>query len=429
MTSSPIFWLLALALAAVTLAVLIVPLLRRRGEPPPEEESAATAVFRDHRRQVEADFAAGAITAAERDVALEDLVARFGSELAEPGIAPTSPPHSDRPQWVSAVIIAAVLPIAAGGLYFILGNPLAITAQPARDEPLVNDPQVLAMVDALAQKLQANPEDGAGWAMLGRSYRALGRFESAALAYGEAVKRLPPTAPLLTDWAESIAQVQGRSLVGQPTELLERALQLDPAYPKALALSGAAAMERNEPATAVALWKRLKVALPPGSPEIAQIDGVIAQMEAAVTSKGAPAPLSKAATITAPNAGAGSTAKGGGATTGGAVEGRVEIDPKLAGKIAPGDTLFIFARDPDGARMPLAAMKVSAGELPRDFALTDAMAMAPNATISAAKRVVIEARVSKSGQAAPQSGDLAGSSAPVAPGTRDVRVTIDRIVR
>ena len=112
-----------------------------------------------------------------------------------------------------------------------------------------------------------------------------------------------------------------------------------------------------------------------------------------------------------------------------AVEGRVELDPKLAGNAAPGDTVFIFARDPEGPRMPLAAMKVAASELPKSFALTDSMAMSPTAMISKAKQIVVEARISKSGNVTPQAGDLAGASAPVAPGASNVRVTIDRVIR
>ncbi len=432
MTSTPLFWLIALALAAATLVVLVVPLLRRRGELPPEEESAAAAVFRDHRRQVEADFTAGITTAQERDAAQEELVARFGGELAAQPDAGAAP-RSDRPQWISAVIIAAMLPMVAGGLYFVLGNPQAMNAAPSRQDALADDPQIVAMVDGLAKRLKENPEDGNGWGMLGRSYRALGRYEAAALAFGEASKRLPPNAALLTDWAEAIAQVQGRSLVGQPTELLQRALALEPDYPKALALSGAAAMERNDPATAVALWKRLKATLPPDSPEVAQIDKVVGQLEASgKAGSGNAAPAAKSApmaaagpTSQAPPASAAPAA--GAAATGKSVEGRVELDPKLAARVAPGDTVFIFARDPDGSRMPLAALKLTAAELPKAFALTDAMAMSASNTISAAKRVVIEARISKSGQPTLQSGDMAGTSAPVAPGARDVRILIDRV--
>jgi cytochrome c-type biogenesis protein CcmH len=246
--------------------------------------------------------------------------------------------------------------------------------------------------------------------MLARSYRVLGRFEAAALAYGEAAKRLPPSAELLTDWAEAIAQAQGRSLAGEPTQLLNRALALDPTYSKALALSGAAAVERNDLPVAISFWKRLKAQLPAGSADSAQVDAVIAQLENTAKAPPGTAELAPAGTPAAE------------------ITGRVDVDPRIASRIAPSDTVFIFARDPSGARMPLAAMKITASELPKAFALTDAMAMSPAARISGAKQVVVEVRVSKSGQVAPQPGDLAGSSATVAPGAQDVRVTIDRVL-
>lgn len=403
MASSPLFWLIAFALVVGTLTFLVVPLLRRSaGADAPADQTAATAVFRDHKRQIDADFTAGLITTAERDIALADLTSRFGHELAQD--TPPLEDAGDRPRFIAALVLVACLPVIAGGLYFLLGNPAAMTA-PAATEASMDNPQIIAMVDGLAKRLQSNPDDGEGWVLLGRSYRTLGRFDAAVLAYAEAAKRLPASAPLYTDWAEAVAQAQGRSLAGQPTELINRALALDPAYPKALALGGAAAVERSDTATAIALWTRLKAVLPPDSPQITQVDAALARLGEKPAVKGAAAPVAAAA-----------------------VEGRVELDPKLAGNAAPGDTVFIFARDPDGPRMPLAAMKVTVSELPKAFALTDAMAMSPTATISKAKKIFVEARVSKSGNVTPQAGDLAGTSAPVAPGASNVRVTIDRVV-
>jgi cytochrome c-type biogenesis protein CcmH len=406
MALSPLFWLIAFALLVATMAVLVVPLLRRSaGVAAPADQSAAIAIFRDHKRQIDADFSAGSITTAERDTALEDLTARFGHELAQQTPEPSA--SGDRPRLIAAFVLVACVPVLAGVLYFALGNPAAMTAPTtASAESALSDPQIVAMVEGLAKKLQANPEDGEGWVMLGRSYRALGRFEPSALAYAEAAKRLPASAALYTDWAEAIAQTQGRSLAGQPTDLINRALALDPSYPKALALGGAAAMERNDSATAAALWTRFRGLLPPDSPQLAQVDAALARL----------GPGAAAQATTPANASA-------------SVAGRVELDPKLAGNVAPGDTVFIFARDPGGPKMPLAAMKIAVSELPKAFALTDAMAMSPAATISNAKSIVVEARVSKSGNVTPQPGDLAGTSTVLAPGATNVRVTIDRVIR
>jgi cytochrome c-type biogenesis protein CcmH len=413
MASSPLFWLIALALVVGILAWLVTPLLRRSPNvEAPADESAATAVYRDHKRQVEADLAAGAITPDERDAALAEITRRFGEELAT--ARETAPHVGERTRWIAAMTLVACVPVVAGVLYVMLGNPAAINATPAAASAqgdAGSDPQIVAMVDQLAKRLQANPEDGEGWALLGRSYRVLDRYDAAAMAYNEASKRLPPSAPLYVEWAEAVAQGQGRSLSGQPTELLERAIKLEPDNAKALALLGAAAMERGDRPAAIASWTKLRALLPPNSPQVRQLDDALARAGSTPgQAQEAPAsPVAKAA---------GSTS----------VAGRVEVDPKLAKNIAPGDTVFIFARDPEGSRMPLAAMKLRGSDLPRAFTLTDEMAMSPAATISKAGKVVIEARVSKSGDVKPQSGDLAGTSATVNPGAKDVRVTIDRIV-
>src|SRR4051812_49065856 len=279
MAASPLFWVSALALVAATLVALILPLLRRRAlVETVADESATTAVFRDHKRQIEADFAAHAITAKERDDAMAELTRRFGEELAQS--APVSTATSERSRFLAAAGLVACVPVIAAVLYFALGNPAAISATKAQATAhagnAADDAQVVAMVDQLAKRLQANPEDGEGWALLGRSYRVLGRVDASMQAYAEAAKRLPPNAPLFVDWAEAIAQSQGRSLAGQPTELLERAIKLEPDNAKALALLGAAAMERNDRVTAAALWTRLRATLPADSPQIAQVDAALA---------------------------------------------------------------------------------------------------------------------------------------------------------
>ncbi|MFO1306215.1 MAG: c-type cytochrome biogenesis protein CcmI [Burkholderiales bacterium] len=436
MVSSPLFWIVVLALVAGTLAWLVIPLLRRTSAADgPEDATAAAAVYRDHKRQIEADLAAGAITPEERDAALAELTQRFGQELAGHGEAKAA--HvGERTRWIAAGAIVACVPVVAGLLYFSLGNPAAMSGATAASHNPNDDAQMVAMVDQLAKRLQANPEDGEGWALLGRSYRVLNRYDAAVMAYNEAAKRLPPNAALYADWAESVAQAQGKTLVGQPTDLLEKAIKIDPDSQKALALLGAAALERGDRAQAIATWTKLRGLLPPDSPQVQQLDAALAQAGAApppAQPASAPKPATPAPSgVTAaaspkppPPTAAPAAAP---AASGPAVAGRVELDSKLAKNVAPGDVVFIFARDPDGPRMPLAAIRAVASELPYTFSMTDAMAMTPAATISKASKVVIEARVSKSGDVKAQPGDLTGVSAPVAPGAKDVRVIIDRVI-
>jgi cytochrome c-type biogenesis protein CcmH len=419
---SPIFWALALALLAVTLAFLLLPLLRRSAAvEAPADRSAITAVFRDHKRQIEEEFAARTITVEERDAALADLTQRFGQELG--GDTPAARPEG-KSRLVAALVLAACVPVVAGTMYYTLGNPVAMTATPHGMAQGMDDPQMQQAVAALAEKLKANPDDGEGWYMLGRSYRAMGRFDAAVMAYSESAKRLPNNPAVYTDWAEAAAQAQGKSLQGEPTKLLDRALAIDGNYPKALALRGSAALELGDSANAIALWKKLRAQLPPNDPNLPDIDAALARAGAAPE---APTPaVASAAPPAMPAAAA--PAKATSASAGSGVAGRVEIDPKIAKNAAPDDTVFIFARASEGSRMPLAVLRLKASELPKTFALTDEMAMTPAATISKAGKVVIEARVSKSGSVSAQAGDLSGVSGPIDPGARDVRVTIDRVM-
>ncbi|HQR12750.1 MAG TPA: c-type cytochrome biogenesis protein CcmI [Casimicrobiaceae bacterium] len=454
MTSTPIFWLIAFVLALVVLAALVWPLLRSRKSDAPGIEAAATAVFRDHKRQLDEEVAAGTLSPAERDAAEAELVKRFGDELAVESAEIGA--QSERSRWIVALVLVAVVPASAALLYYTLGEPGAIKAQPpvaaagATPEHSATDPQIIAMIDRLAEKMKASPEDPKGWILLGRSYLKLGRYKESVAAFEEAAKRMPPDTQLFADMAEAVAMAQGQSLQGRPEELIKRSLALDPNNPQAIGMAAAAAAERRDFAGAIVLMKRLKDIVPPNSEESQQVDRMLAELEAqqkggtataaapgaAPPAVSAPAPATPAASAAAvaaapapksaaPKAEAESP-KASGASAG--VTGRVEIDPKLAGKFAPGDALFIYARDPEGSRMPLAIVRGTAAELPKAFTLTDAMAMTPAATISNAKSVVIEARISKSGNAAPSAGDLRGTSSAIKPGAGNVRVVIDQVV-
>ena len=103
------------------------------------------------------------------------------------------------------------------------------------------------------------------------------------------------------------------------------------------------------------------------------------------------------------------------------------VAPALAARVAPSDTLFVFARAAEGPRMPLAILKRSAAELPLSFTLDDSMAMSPELKLSGFANVVISARISKSGDAMPQSGDLEGQSAPLAGRSSGIELSIDRV--
>jgi cytochrome c-type biogenesis protein CcmH len=419
-----IFWTVATLLVAMTLGALLWPLLRPRpGMAAPAADGAAIAVYRDQKQALDAECADGIITPDERDAAVAELARRLGDELGVPPATTPSAPGPGR-AWAVAITLLLLVPSAAFLLYARLGNPAASSVAAVSDEGnahALSESQITAMVDSLAQRLRTHPDDAEGWVLLARSYAALRRFPEAAAAYARADALLPDNADLLADYADALAMAQGKRLAGKPTELLQHALSLDPQHRKALALAATAALEARDLDGALAAWRRLQAQFPPGSEDARQIAVIVAEIESArqatagTPSKAAQRPGQAAAAATAAPAGA-------------TIAGRVDIAPALAGRVALSDTVFIFARAVDGPRMPLAVLRVPARELPRQFRLDDSMGMAPGVKLSTAAAVVVEARISKSGNALPQPGDLSGRSAPVKPGASDVQVLIDQVV-
>jgi cytochrome c-type biogenesis protein CcmH len=421
-----LFWSLAVLLLAVTLALLLPPLVRRhRPTATPDFDTATIAVYRDQKRALDSDLASGTMAPAERDAAVLELSRRLGEEIGTEKRANASQP---RRAWPMAIALLALIPLAAVLLYLRLGSPDATTLAAAGSERAaheMSDPQILAMVEQLAQRMKSRPDDPQGWILLARSYAAMGRFTESVDAYSHAAAFIPDDAALLADYADVLAMSQGKVLAGKPAELISRALAIDPKNPKALALAATAALDARDLDGAIGYWRRLRAQFAEGSDEARQIGAIIAEIEAERgAGKGSGTSGKLVARAERQPAASGPASVAGSAT----IAGRVDIAPSLASKVTLTDTVFIFARAIDGSRMPLAVLRLPARELPKEFTLDDSMSMAPTAKLSSAQAVIIEARVSKSGNALPQSGDLAGKSAAVKPGASGVKIVIDQVV-
>jgi cytochrome c-type biogenesis protein CcmH len=397
-------------------------------------------VYRDQKRALGAECAAGVITTSERDATLAELARRISEDVPAAVQAPAPSPASaagtaapaPKRAWALALVLLLLVPAASFTLYQRLGNPVAAIAATAAGGGTgheMSERQIAAMVESLAQRLKQRPDDADGWVLLAHSYQALERFAEAADAYAHADALIPNNASLLADYADALAMAQGRRLDGAPAALIDRALAIDPKHKKALSLAATVALEARDFDTSIAYWRRLAAELPAGSDEARQVADVIAEVDAAKREgKGSSAASTKRAAATAPPAPAPSAPQGSAGAAASAIAGRVDLNAALASKVALNDTVFIFARAAEGQRMPLAVLRIPAKELPRDFSLDDSMSMAPGVKLSAAPSVIVEARISKSGNALPQPGDLFGRSAPLKPGATGVRITIDQVV-
>lgn len=346
-------------------------------------------------------------------------------------------------RWIWLGVSAFVLGLAAVG-YVYTGAPQVVGKTPAEvvaaqggagaaaagAEQAPTREQVQAMVAKLAERMQSRPDDAEGWLMLGRAQMMLGQLPEALVAYERLVQLRPADANILVDYADALAVKNGRTLQGEPLKLIERALKLDPGNLKALALAGSAAFDAQDDVKAVLYWDRA-VSIGPPDHEIVQMarDGAAAARErgklpvatglavAGATGMAAkPAAAAPAPSAVSPAAGPAAAAS--------AVSGTVRLSAQLKALASPEDVVFIFARPADGSRMPLAILRKQVKDLPAAFILDDSLAMSPAARLSLAQQVIVGARISKSGQAMPQSGDLQGLSAPVKVGTVGVVLEI-----
>jgi cytochrome c-type biogenesis protein CcmH len=405
-----VFWVIAVVLAAGALAFVLPPLLRsRRTAPGAAIDATNVAVYRDQLRELEADLAAGTLAREQYDDARRELEARLLDDVRVSG----SGARSAKPGWIAAIAAGVAIPAASILLYFAVGNPGALSPQATQAEGHgITRQQIEGMVDRLSARLKENPEDPTGWAMLARSYAVLERFPEAASAYANAVKRSPPDAQLLADYADALAMAQGRRLQGEPERLIARALEIDPKNVKALALAGTVAFENKDFKGAVVHWRKILDVVPPDSDMADSVRDSIADADRLAGGGLAAPPAPARAAASAP-----------------VVRGTVRLAPALAGRVAPGDTVFVFARAVEGPRVPLAVTRRQARELPVAFTLDDTMSMAPGMKLSDHAQVIIGARVSKSGTPTPQPGDFEGLTAPVKVGDTSVVVVIGTEVR
>jgi cytochrome c-type biogenesis protein CcmH len=407
-----VFWSLAALMVLAALAFILVPLLRARPSAAPSVVEANLEVLRGQRREIEADVANGVLPADAKEEALAELVDRAQGDLA----APSDAPRTARRPWIAAAVASVAVPAIAFGMYLAVGTPDAADSRKVGHEGApMNQQQIVAMVDSLAKKVRERPDDAQGWALLARSQAALGRFPEAIEAYEHLLKLAPDEPQILADYADALGMAQGRTLTGRPTELVKKALALDPHQPKALALAGTAALDIGDFRQALGYWETLAGDLPPGD-DRSRVEAIIGEVRERATAAGKPLPAAAIAPAGARSA------------PGASVTGSVSVVPALAARVDRAATLFVFARAENGPRIPLAVVRATAAALPMQFTLDDSQAMAPSMKLSGAKAVRIEARISRSGNATPQSGDLVGTSGVVKPGTRDVRIVVDKVV-
>lgn len=409
------FWTICGILILIALFFVLTPLLRgEKSQQHVGRSKLNVSLYQQQLAELEADRDNGLVSDAQFDEGRQDIQKRLLEDVSAEDEQPSMNPAGKK----AAVFLGIAIPLFSVLLYLALGHPKFLGPQEAPSQAMADSGQmtrekVEAMVARLAERLQKNPTDAEGWTMLGRSYMVLKRFPEAAKAFDHASKLLPSDAQVLAEYGESEMMLDPKKLNPKAVALTNKALKIDPNNPKALTLGGAMAFEQKDFVRVVALWSNLLSQLPPDSDDARAVMSGIEGARAAAKAAGKSIPEPRIKPMTS-----------GGAT----VSGSVTLAPELESRASPGDTLYIFAQAASGPKMPLAILKITAKELPLKFSLDDSLAVAPMMKLSNFSEVIVGARISKSGDAMPQSGDLEGFSQPVKVGAKDIRISIDKSV-
>jgi cytochrome c-type biogenesis protein CcmH len=321
-----------------------------------------------------------------------------------------------------ALVLAILLPLSATAIYLKIGNQDALRSQQSASTSNFAVAHTAEELAALEEKVSGKPDDANSWYLLAQSYGETGRYPDAVNAYDKLTQLVPNEAQLWADYADSMAMASGKSLLGKPTILLDKALQLDPGNFKALALSGSAAMERKDFAVAIRHWEKLLKMIPKDNENAQIVEGGLQQARELMAQKNG----GKLPPATQFSSSGTQTATGAGKE---AISGTVTLSNELKAIASPDDTVFVLVRAASGPKMPLAIVRKQVKDLPLKFTLDDSTSMSPQMKVSNFDQVVVIARISKSGNAMTQSGDMQVMSAIIKPGSKGLKLKIDQLVQ
>jgi cytochrome c-type biogenesis protein CcmH len=388
-----VFFLIAAVFIGVAFAFVLPPLWRAREIRKADLDHRNIEIARSRLAELKSNLRDGGISQAQFDEQVAELELALSDDLAIESQVKAAHTHG---RWMVYVIMLTI-PVLAGALYVSLGRFDAIEhgeelAQ-AASNGMPTPADIEKMVAGLAEKMKANPDDAEGWLMLGKSYKYLEQYPKAADAFANVYRLRGDKPDVMLLYAEALAFAADKNLAGKPSELIFKALELEPENPNGLWLAGLAKVQQGDPKAAAALWRKLEAQLPEGSEPRKEMQNIIAALPGQ-----APAAASEPQT---PPTAAAVSAK--------SVTVEVSLTPELQSSVSPSDTVFIYAQALSGPKMPLAIVRKQVSELPVKVTLDDSTAMMPAMKLSNFGEVKLLARISKSGQAVTQPGDLLGS--------------------
>jgi cytochrome c-type biogenesis protein CcmH len=452
-------WFFIIVLLVLAVVYLLMPLFRTPDDIVDDRKQQNIRIIQEQMAELESSFERAEVDSeqysARRNELEQALLLDVGTDVLEEGSvasAQTKKSVTSTTSWLSAGLLAFTIPASAIALYFYLGTPNAIEmakVPPKPEVPMTADgkPDVEKLVANLHAKMKLNPENAQGWYMLGRSYMLMQRYDGAIEAYENLFRLQPEEADVMVMLADALSMKQQGKMTGRPEALINKALEKVPNNTTALWLSGMALEQKGSLQEALVRWQVLRPLLNGSEAEQAQLDVLIARVEKKIetaNSVGGNAEAKVVAKVESTDTLANestenkdtsatdivSTSSASKPLVGekdlAQVSVTITLDEKFAGEVSPEDSVFVYAKAQSGP--PLAAKRLQVKDLPITIVLDDDMAMMPQMKLSMFPVVIVGARVSKSGNAISQDGDLYAEQGQVTHGD-SVELTINAILK
>lgn len=395
------FWIFSVAMIIVSLIFLLRPFFLEMKKNEIERSTLNINITKERLAELDAELALDTITQAEYEQTREELAQAllFDIEQDQEEKAIKQVNTNTYNRYTRSSLLLSV-PVLAVSLYFYLGQPELIDgvkkqAQEQTGHANGKDGKSLESVDALIEKLaakmKASPEDAEGWFMLARSYMSMGRYKEAVAALEKTNNLVPNNPAIMLRYADALTMVSGGRLSGKPFELIKKAVAIKPDDPTGLWLIGMAYAEQGQHKKAISYWNLLLAILKDNK----SIDQVNKLIRASKSQAGI--------SLTDSSTSANNSVEKKKMTS---LSVKVSLDPAMLKNVSMDDIVFIFAKAVNGPPMPLAVARKQVKDLPLQITLDDTMAMIPSMKLSSFNKVKITARVSKTGKPLLQKGDV-----------------------
>ncbi|MEH6455693.1 MAG: c-type cytochrome biogenesis protein CcmI [Cocleimonas sp.] len=409
------FWIISAILIIIALA-FILPALFKNDEVLDATREQNISIAKEQLAELELRFEQDDIDQENYQATRDELELSLFNDLKESDPVLIGSTDNNSFKNISTWIILLLIPLITIPVYLNLGNldftkqfdPKMVAQEAAQASmPLKPDgtPDIEKITNNLKAEMESNPTDPRGWYMLGRSYMLLERFSKAAESFDKSLALRPDLAETMLSLADALSMNNNGQLIGRPRKLVNKALSIEPQNTTALWLSGMAASQEGEYLEAISRWQKVLLSLDDKPDEKMAIINLIAEAENRLTSDQKSELEAANQQNSEMNKSSDTGIKDSDAVEGG-IKVTISIAANLKGQVSPEDFVFIYAKAMSGPPMPLAAVRRQVKDLPLEVQLNDQMAMMPDLKLSAFKDVSVGARVSKTGQPIPQSGDL-----------------------